>query len=82
MDEGRTGVRRAAHKNSASGGQVCAAGLQREARSAVTKQGERTARAEEEKTKTENRENERTKPKRQNNGERDAKVLVGHGGGG
>jgi hypothetical protein len=25
---------------------------------------------------------ERTKPKRQNNGERDAKVLVGHGGGG
>ena len=34
------------------------------------------------KTKTENRENERTKPKRQNNGERDAKVLVGHGGGG
>jgi hypothetical protein len=29
-----------------------------------------------------NRENERTKPKRQNNGERDAKVLDGHGGGG
>ena len=34
------------------------------------------------KTKTEYKENERTKPKRQNNGERDAKVLVGHGGGG
>jgi hypothetical protein len=31
---------------------------------------------------TENRENERTKPKRQNNGVRDAKVLVGYGGGG
>jgi hypothetical protein len=36
----------------------------------------------EQKTKRENGENERTKPKRQNNGERDAKVLVGHGGGG
>jgi hypothetical protein len=37
---------------------------------------------EQKKTKTENRENERTKPKRQHNGARDAKVLVGHGGGG
>jgi hypothetical protein len=68
--------------NSASGGQVCAAGLQREDRGTVTKQDKKTA-GEEEGTKiTENREKEQSKPKRQNNGVRYAEVLVGHGGGG
>jgi hypothetical protein len=42
-----TGGWRTAHKNSGSGGQVCAAGLQREDRGTVTKQEEKTTRAEE-----------------------------------
>ena len=47
-----------------------------------TRRENRESRRWNKKTKTENRENERTKPKRQHNGARDAKVLVGYGGGG